>query len=304
VIDPRANSLEKLVPPAPLPHASRGALKRIQSQAVVGGFKALASAASRPWRRRSAQAHLHEPSMPSTEWSNTMKSVPSPQVKSASSRIDVSGLNMSGARISGVSLRGILMRNTNLAGADMSDSCLRGANMVGADLTGAELLGADLCRVGLQSANLHTANLSHANLRGADLRSANLTCADLSGADLGYAVLRGANLRGTNLRGANLAGADLTGANLSDPASLLGVNGNCREIRSIQVDKWPVAYTETHLQIGCQLHPIAEWWAFDDEEIDIMEEQALQWWRQWKPILRQIIEASPACVESEVADEH
>ncbi|MGU1892195.1 hypothetical protein ACSEO2_29510, partial [Pseudomonas aeruginosa] len=30
MIDPRANSLEKLVPPAPLPHVSRGALKRIK----------------------------------------------------------------------------------------------------------------------------------------------------------------------------------------------------------------------------------------------------------------------------------
>ncbi|MFG8677889.1 zinc-finger-containing protein [Pseudomonas aeruginosa] len=30
MIDPRANSPEKLVPPAPLPHVSRGALKRIK----------------------------------------------------------------------------------------------------------------------------------------------------------------------------------------------------------------------------------------------------------------------------------
>jgi len=148
------------------------------------------------------------------------------------------------------------------------------ANLSSANLSGANLGGA----------NLSSANLSDAYLRGAYLRGANLSSANLSGANLG-----GANLSDAYLRGANLSGAYLSGV-----AELWGVSGNYREIKAVQCDIWPVTYTAEKMQIGCQFHLITEWWAFSDEQISRMDGQALKWWKVWKPILKTIIEASPA----------
>ena len=132
-----------------------------------------------------------------------------------------------------------------------------------------------------------------ANLSGADLSGADLYGADLSGANLRGASLLGANLCGANLYGADLYGADLSGADLSG-ANLWGLRGDMAHIKTIQADLWPVSYTATHMQIGCQRHEISEWFAFDDDAIRSMDSQALDWWRVWKPILQTIIAASPA----------
>ncbi|HCF2955926.1 TPA: pentapeptide repeat-containing protein [Pseudomonas aeruginosa] len=158
---------------------------------------------------------------------------------------------------------------------------------------------ADLSGADLSGANLSYAYLRGANLSGADLSGANLSYAYLRGANLSYAYLRGANLSGADLSGANLSyaylrGANLSGANLSEPSSMDGLAGNLREVKSVQADIWPVTYTATHMQIGCQLHLIREWWSFNDEEISGMDPKALAWWAVWKPILMQIIEVSPA----------
>ncbi|HIE4704166.1 TPA: pentapeptide repeat-containing protein, partial [Pseudomonas aeruginosa] len=161
---------------------------------------------------------------------------------------------------------------------------LRGANLRGANLIDANLGGADLIDANLIDANLSGANLIDASLRGASLRGANLRGANL----------RGANLRGANLIDANLSGANLSGAYLSELSSMNGLTGNLREVRSVQVDIWPVTYTATHMQIGCQFHLISEWWAFGDDEISGMDPKAPAWWAVWKPILMQIIEVSPA----------
>jgi len=140
-----------------------------------------------------------------------------------------------------------------------------------------------------EQANLWGANLWGANLRGANLRGANLWGANLRGANLWGANLRGANLWGANLWGANLWGANLRGANL------WGCNGNMTHIRSVFCEQYPVTYTVDVMQIGCQRHPIADWWEFDDKQILEMDgKTALKWWRTWKPILRQIIETAPA----------
>ena len=122
---------------------------------------------------------------------------------------------------------------------------------------------------------------------------ANLRGANLSGANLRGANLSGANLSGANLSGANLSDANLIGANLSD-ANLVGASGNCREVRAIQCDIWPVTYTAERMQIGCQNHAIAEWFAFNDGEIAAMDRRALAWWAVWKPILQSIIASAPA----------
>ena len=107
----------------------------------------------------------------------------------------------------------------------------------------------------------------------ANLSSANLCSANLSSADLSYANLRYADLRSA--------------------ANILCV-GNKANIKTVQADIWPVAYTCDEMQIGCQRHAIAEWWAFGDDEISRMDSRALGWWKVWKPILQAMIQASPA----------
>jgi hypothetical protein len=115
----------------------------------------------------------------------------------------------------------------------------------------------------------------------------------LPGADLSGANLSGANLSSADLIGADLSDADLSGADLSG-TDLFGAFGNQMEVKAMQCDTWPVTYTATNLQIGCQNHPIGDWWKFTDSEIAAMDSEALAWWAIWKPILLMIIEASPA----------
>ena len=108
----------------------------------------------------------------------------------------------------------------------------------------------------LEIESLCNANLSNAGLRGANLSSADLRYADLSGADLRWCI------------------------------------GNMREIKSAQFDTYDVTWTKDALAIGCQQHPIKEWWQFDDTTITNMDRDALLWWKKWKLVLQQIIEMS------------
>ena len=133
-------------------------------------------------------------------------------------------------------------------------------------------------------ASLSGADLRGASLRGADLRGADLRDADLINADLIDADLIDANLINADLRGANLRGADLSGADLRRMAS-----GNNREIRTVQTGEWIIVYTDDMMDIGCRQHSLSEWWSFTDEQIADMDKGALDFWRKWRPILRQIM---------------
>ena len=147
---------------------------------------------------------------------------------------------------------------------------------------------------GGERANLNGANLNGSNLIGADLTGANLTLANLSLANLTGANLTGAFLNGAYLNVANLNGADLTRACLTR-ANLKGVCGNLKHIKSIFLERYPIAYTSDILQIGCERHPITDWWEFDDDEIIEMDgEEALVWWKKWKGQIKTLIEMSPA----------
>ena len=198
------------------------------------------------------------------------------------------------------------LRYADLSYADLSYADLRYADLRYADLSYADLSYADLSYANLRYADLRYADLSYANLSYADLRSANLRYADLRSAnlryaDLSYADLRYADLSYADLRSANLRYADLRYADLIEVNCLWGCVGNMLEIKSIQCDLYEVTYTAEKLQIGCKFHEISEWWNFSDSEISRMDAGALDWWKVWKPILKQIIESSPAklCVITE-----
>ena len=66
------------------------------------------------------------------------------------------------------------------------------------------------------------------------------------------------------------------------------------EIKSAFLDTWPITYTAEYLQIGCERHPIADWWGFSDDKIKTMDAGALVWWQKWKGTLRTLVEMSPA----------
>ena len=185
----------------------------------------------------------------------------------------------------------VILEIESLCNADLRYTNLRGANLGSANLSGTNLRGADL-----RYADLSGTNLSEANLRCANLRCANLRGANLGSANLSYADLRDANLGSANLSYANLSYADLRGADLSY-ANLSGANlrwciGNMHEIKSAQFDTYDVTWTKDTLAIGCQQHPIKDWWQFDDTTITNMDSDALLWWKKWKLVLQQIIEMS------------
>jgi len=85
--------------------------------------------------------------------------------------------------------------------------------------------------------------------------------------------------------------AVLRGANLSD-ADLRYCIGNLREIRSMQIDCYSISYTKDILSIGCQSHTLSKWITFNDEEIDSMATDALNFWKKWKEIIIKTIELS------------
>lgn len=160
------------------------------------------------------------------------------------------------------------------------------ANLASADLMGSDLTDTNLTRANLACANLACANLAGANLEGANLAYTNLTCVNMS-----YANLAGANLEGANLTDVNLTYANLTGA-----------IGNFVHLKSIFCDTYHVTYTAEVMQIGCERHKLEDWWSFGDDRIIAMYgKTALEWWRIWKPILQQIIAASPATATGYVA---
>ena len=183
--------------------------------------------------------------------------------------------NLADANLAGANLVGANLAGANLVGANLVGANLVGANLVGADLVGANLVGADLT-----DANLTRANLAGADLAGANLVGANLARANLAGADLARANLVGADLTDANLARANLAGADLAGAKWRD-----GVAINKRPIQ-LHGLYWNVTILDAHMQIGCELHTLAEWSAFDDARIVQMDgREALRFWRAHKESL-------------------
>ena len=188
---------------------------------------------------------------------------------------------------SGMEMR-VALEKATAAGANLADAYLAGAYLTGANLAGAYLTGAYLAG----------ANLTGANLTGANLAGANLTDAYLTDANLTDAYLAGANLTGANLAGANLTGANLAGAKWR--------NGIVINKRPVQVYGllWLVTILDAHMQIGCELHSLAEWQTFDDARICAMDgRDALRFWRDNKEALLSLARSAGRSFEPVTADE-
>jgi hypothetical protein len=95
-----------------------------------------------------------------------------------------------------------------------------------------------------------------------------------------------ANLAGANLAGAYLAGANLAGAKWRD-----GITINRAPLQLFGLH-YTVHILDAHMQIGCELHTLAEWRDFDDERIVKMDgRSALRFWRSHKAALLAMAES-------------
>ena len=43
------------------------------------------------------------------------------------------------------------------------------------------------------------------------------------------------------------------------------------------------------MAIGCEQHAITDWFKFDDEHIEAMDERATEFWTPYKPILQLLV---------------
>lgn len=187
-------------------------------------------------------------------------------------------------------------KKLDLSGADLSNLNMRALPLCGAILNDTKLENTDLEGADLEGAQLKRANLSSAHLSGALLRHANLHSAIFLHANLGKSfVYGGANLYGANLHNANFFRADMRDTCLTK-TNLYGCIGNMREVKSLQIDTWPVTYTAETLQIGCQGHPISLWreWRNNLGWVKHMHIEAEEWVERHLDHVLAIIDASPA----------
>jgi len=182
---------------------------------------------------------------------------------------------------------------------------LEGALLDSAHLTGICFNGISLKQARLQGANLNTCDLRYSDLRDVDMTGATLKSSLLCNSMLNDASMRGADLRGAYLDDTYLRGVDLFGANLQG-VSLWRCVGNMKEIKSLQVDKYHIAYTSQSLQIGSFRGNLDDWWGIDAQQL-ISSPEAIEseksnanlmglvrWWALNKDFVRDTIERFPA----------
>lgn len=82
----------------------------------------------------------------------------------------------------------------------------------------------------------------------------------------------------------------------AEKAELWGTIGNSKEIKNISCfGTYSVAYTKTHLQIGCKNYLISRWRAFKDHHIHAMGgEIGSLFWKTNKDIILRLILENPA----------
>lgn len=49
--------------------------------------------------------------------------------------------------------------------------------------------------------------------------------------------------------------------------------------------RWTVTIMPEHMRIGCQVHSIDRWDSFSEHDIDMMDEDALSFWKKYKSVL-------------------
>ena len=128
--------------------------------------------------------------------------------------------------------------------------------------------------------------------------TADIECASdaLPSIKLGLAVRWAIKAR-ANLARANLAGANLAGANWTNGAAITRA-----PLQLFGLD-YPVTIVDAHMQIGCELHSLAEWEAFDDERISRMDgKRARRFWDAHRDTLLALARADARSFAAELVD--
>ena len=127
--------------------------------------------------------------------------------------------------------------------------------------------------------NLRNSDLSNSNLRNSNLRNSDLSNSNLRNSDLSYSDLRNSDLSNSDLSNSNLRNSDLSGATYGNgipftkpPLQLTGL-------------KWPILIMDTHIKIGCELHPTSDWAGFKNSRIKLMDANALDFWATNKDLI-------------------
>lgn len=179
-------------------------------------------------------------------------------------KVDINGSNFTGADLTGASIRDAYIHSTRFLGATLDDAILDGSVIVSCDMSYANIKRAKLTNVLVQETVLIDTDLSESRLLNAVLMKV------------------------------NLFGSKLSKVDLSENNHMHTVIGNMKEIKSLQCDTNFVSYTKDHMSIASKMFPIYQWWEMSDKEYIDLEVSSIEWWRIWKPILKQIIEVSPA----------
>lgn len=206
---------------------------------------------------------------------------------------------------------------------DLSDFDLRGVDLRGAhfsqvtfnntNLAGAKLDGAWFYNCKLTNSNLSEVDFSDGKAESTTFTQCDLSRIGLERTELPDCVFEEANLAGANLVNGNISrtkflNSDLTGVNLSyswmDDVTdfygsiLQGVNfccsgGNNYHVKTAQCVPLSFSYTADSMFLEDDHYTLEQWWSFTDEEIELMPFD-LVWWHDWKPVLKRMIELSPA----------
>jgi hypothetical protein len=127
-------------------------------------------------------------------------------------------------------------------------------------------------------------------IRNKDFSEADFSEADFSRADFSRADFSRANFWRADFSEANFSRADFWRANFWR-ADFNSTIGNGKNIITIQTPIWNIVIYSNRMQIGCENHSILEWMRFTDDVISGMNSKALEFWKIYKPIIKNQIKA-------------
>ena len=159
------------------------------------------------------------------------------------------GGNIWGGTIEG----GTILDGTILDGTILGGT-IRGGNIWGGTIRGGTILGGNIW-----GGNIWGGTIDGGNIRG--------------GTILGGTIL-GGNIWGGNIRGGTIRGGTIDGGTIRDGTT------TSKDPIFISGLPYSVTVTDAHILIGCALHTIAEWRAFNDRRILEMDgKDVLDFWR-------------------------
>jgi len=133
-------------------------------------------------------------------------------------------------------------------------------------------------------------NLSCSDLSCCALYYSNFIVTNFTECDFRYSNFKYVNFALCNFTDCNLTGCDFSWCNFNHSIfkdTIITDAGDVINKIPTQITgfKWPVTIFEHHMKIGCEIHRISDWKAFDDKRINEMNLGALDFWKKNKQFL-------------------